>query len=233
MQLETLVRKLEAVLGANLNSVILYGSAAAGDHSGRRSDYNVLVVAGTLGSDVLAALAPVARAWKRAGNPPPLLFTRERLQRSADVFPIELLDMRDCHRVLHGEDVLATVEVSRENLRLEIEHELKGKIIQLREGYLLAAGSRRRVRRLLVGVLSTFEVLFRAALRLYGPDVPAVKQEAVRRLAAHVPFDVEVFAALDAIKRGTGGGADGPDALFSRLLAAAEAVADAVDRGGA
>ena len=42
--LDQLVGKLRTALGADLVSVILYGSAATGEHNTKFSDYNVLCV---------------------------------------------------------------------------------------------------------------------------------------------------------------------------------------------
>ena len=44
MTLDELVTQLRAAYGARLSSVVLYGSAAGGDHIKDRSDYNVLVL---------------------------------------------------------------------------------------------------------------------------------------------------------------------------------------------
>lgn len=226
---ETLAEKLEQVLGAELRSVVLYGSAAAGDHVGKSSDYNVLVVATELGVRQLERLAPLSSSWRKAGNPPPLYFTLERLQKSADVFPIELMDMRESHRVLYGEDVLAAVEIQPENLRLILERELKSVLIQLREGFLLAEARPKRVRQLLVDSLSTVLVLFRATLRLFQTDVPRLKIEAMRALKSHIGFDDAVFIQIEALKKGRGVDGADPLELFQTYLETVESVTDKVD----
>lgn len=227
---EKLVEALKKDLGDGLKSVILYGSAATGDHAGRRSDYNVLVVVERLGVPELKAMSRTAATWAGQGNPPPLLFTVERLAKSSDVFPIELTDMKEAHKVLHGEDVLADLKVSEENLRLELEHELKGKLIQLRERYLLTGGRAKRVAELMVRSLSTFLVLFRASLRLFEDNVPPKKLEALAALRKHVSFDEDVFRTIHRMKEGSARPPD-PDVepLFERYLQAVEAVVDAVD----
>ena len=145
MTIEQLVEQLKKALPDGLKSVVLYGSAAAGDHVSKRSDYNVLVVTEQLGLSELKALSKPASAWVKAANPPPLLFTLDRLKKSSDVFPIEFLDIKETHKILFGEDFLQDIEVHTENLRLELEHELKGKLIQLRERYLLANGKPKQV----------------------------------------------------------------------------------------
>lgn len=54
---EQLVERLKAAAPGVVRSVLLYGSAAAGDHAWKRSDYNVLVVAERLGLAELKAIS--------------------------------------------------------------------------------------------------------------------------------------------------------------------------------
>lgn len=230
MKPEQLTEALKTTFGENLKSVVLYGSSAAGDHTGKRSDYNVLAVLNRLGAEELEVFSKTARRWVKAGNPPPLLMTPGWLTASADVFPIEFADIRQAHRILYGEDLVSGIRISQADLRLELERQLKERLLQLRESYLLrAAGSGREIRDLLIRSLSTFLVLFRAALRLWEPEVPPKKMEAARRLARHVPFDVEVFDQLGRAKA-TGRLQEQPRALMVRVLAAVERVSEAVDQ---
>jgi hypothetical protein len=226
---ENLAQELQSVAAQNLRSVVLYGSAAAGDHVGKRSDYNVLVVLDRLGVEELLSLSNVSARWAKAGNPPPLLFTQQQLKVSADVFPIELADMRDSRRILYGEDPLEKTVVSLEPLRHELEHQLRGKLIQLRERFLLAGGKPAQVRELLVNSLSTFLVLFRAALRLQGGTPPVKKMEALAALRKHIDFDDEVFRRVEEIKEGRKHKETDALLLFARYLKAVETVAEAVD----
>ncbi len=231
MKPEDLVQKLEQALGSGVRSVVLYGSAAAGDHVGKRSDYNVLVVADTLGLKELLALSKPSAAWRKAGNPSPLFFTMERLQKSADVFPIEILDIKESHRVLSGEDVLDQIEVHTENLRLILEHQLKSSLIRLREGFLLTEGKSKRVLELMIDSISTILVLFRAALRIYQDEVPPRKMDALSALASHLRFDESVFVTIEDLKEGLGGGKEiNTLDLFDTYLTTIESVVDMVDQ---
>ncbi len=230
MKLEQLTQGLKKACGDNLKSVILYGSAAAGDHAGKRSDYNVLVVAGDLSKDALKAFSKTAKAWARAGNPAPLLFTMERLKNSTDVFPVELLDIKECHQILFGEDVVSDLEISTANLRLQIEHELRGNLIQLRQQYLLATGNSKEVCALMVRSLSSFLVLFRASLRLFATDIPQKKFQALEKLNETVPVPCEVFQTVQNLKDGSlKPKAVDADAIFEKYINAVESVTDAVD----
>lgn len=227
---EKLVEELKQTCPTGLKSIVLYGSAAAGDHAGKRSDYNILVVTDDLGVATLNALSKTAAKWARAGNPAPLMFTDERLSQATDVFPVELLDIRECHKVLHGADPVAGLEIDTKNLRLQIEHELRGKLIQLRQHYLMTGGKAKAVADLMIGSLSTFLVLFRAALRLFDDAVPQKKLEALEKLASHLEFDVSVFKSVQQLKDGTVKAKDVDIAeLFGNYIKSIECVIDAVD----
>jgi len=227
---EKLVEELKQACPKGLKSVVLFGSAAAGDRVDKKSDYNVFVVTEDLGLETLNAISKTATAWSKAGNPAPMLFTEERLAQATDVFPIELLDIRECHKVLHGEDLVAGLEIDTKNLRLEIEHELRGKLIRLRQSYLLTQGKSKAVADLMTQSLSTFLVLFRASLRLFEDQVPQQKFAALEKLAAHLEFDGAVFQTVQDLKDGTQkakGVAVGE--LFNTYLKTIERVIDAVD----
>lgn len=228
---EQLVDQLKQARLEALRSVVLYGSAAAGDFVPKTSNYNVLVVVDRLGLAELDTLSKLALRWAREGNRPPLLFTPAELQRSADSFPIELLDIRQSHRVLYGEDPTVNVNADRAHLRLQLERELKEKLLALREGYLLAAGRPRPILRLLTSSVAGLLVLFRAALRLFQEDVPAGKLDALRLLAERIPFDPQPFVEVDDLKhrrrRARGVAAS---ALFESCLKTVEEVVEAIER---
>ncbi|MDK2963520.1 MAG: hypothetical protein PWQ29_914 [Verrucomicrobiota bacterium] len=231
MSPEQFTEQLKIICGDNLQSVILYGSAAAGDYAEKGSDYNLLVVLNDLSPAALQSLAKPVSAWERAGNPPPLLFTRKRLAEAADVFPIELLDMCDTRRVLHGDDVIDGIRPDTANLRLQVERELRSALIQLRRNYLSASGSPRRLAALLTGSVSSVLAVFRAALRLYESPVPAEKFMALEKLNEHIPVSTESFRQILAMKTGALKLKDADAGrLFEDVLKSIEAVVDAVDQ---
>lgn len=227
---EDLVSALRSLKRPVLHAVLLYGSAAAGDHIKRRSDFNLLIVAETLFPEDLRALRETTRRWVREGHPPPMLLTLAQLRESCDVFPIEILDIQDNHRLLLGTDVVGNLKVEVGNLRLQLEHELKAKLIQLRESYLLTGGKPRRVLRLVTGSLSSILVLARGALRLFTSDVPSQKLEAVRRLSAYLALEVAVFEQAARLREGGLSARQvDPEALFARYLGAVEELVRQVD----
>jgi len=231
MSPEQFTEKLKTVCSDNLQAVVLYGSAAAGDYAAKGSDYNLLVVLNDLSPAALRSLAKPVAAWGRAGNPRPLLFTSKRLTDAADVFPIELLDMRDSRKVLFGDDVIAGIHLDAANLRLQVEHELRSALIQLCRSYLSVSESPRRLAALLTGSLSGVLTLFRAALRLYENPVPAEKFQALEKLNGYVPLNLESFRQIQALKTGALKIKKvDAEQLFAEYLKSIEAVVDAVDR---
>jgi predicted nucleotidyltransferase len=228
---EKLVDELKQALPNVLRSVVLYGSTAAGDHVAGKSDYNVLVVAERLGVAELNALSSVGVAWAKAGNRPPLLFTPKELARSADVFPIELLDIQDSRKLLFGDDPLTGIKIDHAHLRVQLEHDLKAKLLYLRERYLLTRGKTSPVLDLMTDSLSTFLVLLRAALRLYEGKAPPRKLDATLALAKHISFEPQVFVTVSELKSGSRKRSQVSAAsLFESYLQAIEQIVEALDQ---
>jgi hypothetical protein len=172
---------------------MLYGSTARGTQAAGRSGLDVLVVLRDAGAESLHKAAPVLAAWAKAGNPPPLIQSEADWHASADVFPIEVEDIREAHRVLAGRDVTADVITTRDDQRRELEREARGKLIRLRAEYAVAAGDGATLAELLARATGTFVVLFRAALRLQGGALPEAPLEVVRATAKAAGFDAQPF----------------------------------------
>src|ERR1019366_4455162 len=139
------VSRLRAAGGANLESVILFGSAVAGDFHPEFSNVNLFCVIRDSSFAALQALAPAVKWWDSQKQPPPLFMTRDEIARSTDVFTIELLDMQQRHRVLFGEDVVKGLRISMHVHRVQVEYELREKLILLRQQVLLASGNNSRL----------------------------------------------------------------------------------------
>jgi hypothetical protein len=228
---EQLAADLAKALPEQLKCVLLYGSAAAGDFVPGASNFNVLVVVESLGVDELNALSPALVAWNRRGQPTPLFFTRQQLSESFNAFPIEFLDIQQSRRILWGSDVLAALRVGPAHLHRQVQRDLTGQLLKLRGRYLLAAGDSDGVTELMLTSLSTFLVLFRAALRLYQKDVPDIKLDALGALAKHISFDPRPFEALFELKQSRGERRSAlPDVSFASYLSAIECVAEAINR---
>ncbi|MEJ7624265.1 MAG: hypothetical protein WKF34_09760 [Pyrinomonadaceae bacterium] len=191
---------LRSTHGRNLSSVILYGSAAAGDFVPNQSDYNILIALNKIGPADLRNAHASIREWARLGNPVPVYFTVSELQNAADVFPIEFHQMSVARKVLFGPDVLAGLQISDKFLRLQCEYELRSKLIQLRRQYIPASASVDGLKRLMGESLASFAALFRAVLILRGFEPPATKHEIVELTAQHLGIDGAPFEKIFNIR---------------------------------
>lgn len=224
------VSRLREAAGANLDSVILYGSSVTGDFQAEFSNLNLFCVLRDNSFSSLQMLAPVAKWWDRQKQPPPLLMTRSELERSTDVFTIELLDMQQHHRVLFGEDVLQGLQIPLNLHRVQVEYELREKLILLRQQSLLLSDNKKGLWNLLVRSVPSFVTLFRHALIALG-EGPAGKREAVQILSKKLGFDpLAIQQVLDVRERKLDPSKVDSDDLFARYLATVEHVTAAVDQ---
>jgi len=229
--LSGLIDDLRATHGENLASVVLYGSAAAGDHIELRSDYNLLIALNRITpEDLRLAQAPM-REWQRLGHPLPVYFTVEELSDAGDVFPIEFHQMANARVVLFGKDPFEYVQLSDANLRHQTEYELRSKLIQLRRLYIPASVSIEKLCDLMSDSLASFAALFRAVLLLHGQQAPVAKPDCVRLTARLLKLDVAPFERIFQFRVGDNlpGSETEANELFGSYMLQIERVVEAVD----
>jgi predicted nucleotidyltransferase len=229
--LRELVDDLRATYGENLASVVLYGSAAAGDNVELRSDYNLLIALNRITpEDLRLAQAPM-REWQRLGHPLPVYFTVEELSDAADVFPIEFHQMANARVVLYGRDPFEFVELSTANLRHQTEYELRSKLIQLRRLYIPASVSIEKLCDLMSDSLSSFAALFRAVLLLFGEEAPVGKPDVVRATTRRLQLDPSPFERVFELRNDGKLPSSEKEAndLFAAYMFQIEQVVEAVD----
>jgi predicted nucleotidyltransferase len=195
-KLTDLVSRMKEFAGENLESLILYGSAARGDFKEGHSDLNVLCVLRSVTARELTRVTPVVHWWSKDHNEPaPLFFTAEELRQSADVFSIELLDMQKNRRVLYGADVVAGVPVPMNLHRVQVEHDLRTLLLKLRQHFLLNGQKENDLRAAAAKSSSSVLALLRHTLMAFDEEPPATAPEVFARIAALTGADAEAFAA--------------------------------------
>jgi predicted nucleotidyltransferase len=199
-ELTALVNRMTGALGDRLVCVILYGSAADGDHHGSFSDINLFCVLKHLTPKELADSEPIFRWWRELGHAAPLLMTEEETRSSTDCFPIEFHDMKERRKVLHGRDIIAEIEVDRRFWRAHLEHDLRAKLLRLRQQATGILSDRDRLLRLCIDSVSTFLVLGRHALLYSGRPVQGKKREIVSELESALGIPMTAFGELLSIR---------------------------------
>jgi hypothetical protein len=201
MTLDDLVSQLRVAFGPELRAIVLYGSAAAGEHLPKKSDYNTLVLVDSLEANRLQGASAAIKAWSDDGNPAPLTLTLDEWHGSSDIFPMEYADVMERHRVLFG-DFRTDVRVDQGHLRLQLEHEAMGTLLQLRRGALAAGNDPKAQLDLIERSSSTVMVVFRAVLRLRGEVPPTDNVELIQKVATAAGMDPTPFVQVIWHKRG-------------------------------
>lgn len=226
-----MVRRLVGALEARLSSVVVYGPAADGAHPTPGGAY-LLIVLVDLEPDALRRLREPVGWWLGRGHPWPRLFTPELLRASADVFPIELVDLAARHRVVFGPDPIEGIPIDPAHLRLQLERELREKLMRLREGYVECHGRRaaRGLEQLLAASYESFVRVFRATLRVLGAPAAGTDDEVMASLCAWLELSElspATFAEVARIARGERArDAEAVFASYYRALSVAEAHID-------
>lgn len=193
----------QRIFGSNLISIILYGSGASEDYLPGKSDLNFLITLTEPGIERLDLTLETVARWRKRNVAIPLFMTRAYLTGSLDAYPIEFLNMKQHYIVVAGEDVLAGLTFDPRHVRLQLERELRGKLLHLRSGYLATEGSARKIRELIGASLTAFVSLFGAMLYLKGAEIPPGKRNVIDAAGQAFGIDATVFHQCDQIRTKT------------------------------
>jgi predicted nucleotidyltransferase len=235
-ELKELVTKLEHAYHDRLVAVVLYGSGASADHHEKFSDLNVLCVLKEITVRELGESEPILRWWREHKHPAPLLLTEDEVHHSVDSFPIEFRDMKDRRKVLFGVDVIADVKVDGRYYRVQVEHELRSKLLRLRTRGAGVLSDPAALLTLCVDSVSTFCVLGRHALIAAGLGAKTEHRAVVRQLADTLRMDMTPFELLLDIREDKSGEnllesrfASDPGELFAGYMECVRRMVEFVD----
>ena len=229
---EALVRELQGALGARLRAAGVFGSAARGEWIRGLSDVNALVLLDDIDAPALRAAGPAARKAALA-SVRPLVMELDEWHRAADVFAIELADMKDASVPLLGDDPVTDVVIHPSVLRFQAERELRAKLLHLHAGMLVHAEDAARLGELFVRALPSFTTYLRAALRLAQQPVPAKSGETIEQGCRVAGTDPGPFLrVLEARQRGGALELSLADPLADQFNRAAEGLAAFTDAFG-
>jgi predicted nucleotidyltransferase len=226
-----LTERLTKTFSDRLVSVVLYGSAAAGEYDERFSDINVLCVLTQVTPMELRDSEAIFRWWRQKGNPAPLLLSEQEVQTSADCFPIEFHDMQERRRILAGTDLIESLPLDDRYYRAQVEYQLRAKLLRLRQKAAGVLNDKALLRRLLMDSVSTFCVLFRHALKLTGHSPNYCRRDIVDEAGRRFGIDQSPLLQILAMREGKLA-PDGvePEPLLAAYLTQIQAVIEIVDR---
>jgi predicted nucleotidyltransferase len=190
------------LFGDDLIAIVLYGSGARGEYVPKKSDLNFLIILSEAGIERLGNAIDVAAKWEKRSTPVPLFLTREYIESSLDAFPLEFFNIQSAYRVIYGDDMIGDLEIKRDNLRLQCERELKGKLLLLRESFLQAHGEARRLTELIRRSLPACISIFKALLHLKEERIPENNEALIQATAERFGLDRSLLRTLWQIKTG-------------------------------
>ncbi|MBI4361684.1 MAG: hypothetical protein HY558_00770 [Euryarchaeota archaeon] len=225
-RLESLAGEWAAALGPNLVSILLYGGSASGEAG--RGPLKVLVVVKHLDPSLLDALAPRVARWQKRRVPAPLLLTLEEVHDGADVFPLDLLDMAQSHRVLRGSNPFEGLQVKPQDVRLRLEYEVRSRLIRLRQVYLENLRRPRALARVLQTSAAALAPIARGLLHLKGLPGPPGRRQLFEAAAREYSLPMDGFERALSLRGGRLPKGEAPGAARD-LLALLERIEDLVD----
>ncbi len=169
---EEIISVVKNILGTNLVSLILYGSYVKNLFVKQKSDINLLIVRHKNNPNELMELNKPFLRWKRKFNfALPLVLTQEEINHSVDVYPMEYSDMKDNHKIIYGRDVFKTIKINYSNLRLELENQVKSKLIFLRESLIHYAHHQHILKEILFQTVPTLNIILQNIMKLNKKSV--------------------------------------------------------------
>jgi predicted nucleotidyltransferase len=227
-KIELFTEQLKSTYAQKLVSIIIYGSAASGEYVEKRSNINFLVI---LENNESAELKKAGRLINKFPAFEPLFLSQDYIERSADVFPIEFLDLKENYVLLYGKDILKNIAIDEKNLRFQCEHELKAKLIGLRQHYLVSNARGAYLYPVLLKAFTSVLHIARNILRLMGKAVPYKKEEILTELSKSLAIDMNVWGVLLSAKNKKIRVAENEkENLYLRFINEIEKIVEAVDK---
>ncbi len=98
----------------------------------------------------------------------PLIGSEQFFRDAADVFCMEMLELKENAEILYGKNIFSELEVKPENLRKQIEYELRSKLVVLKGAFVDLPLDRKVVDNIAYRSMYNFLLILRNLLRLKG-----------------------------------------------------------------
>jgi predicted nucleotidyltransferase len=179
------VRKSRQVFDSDLLSVVLFGSAAAGQMR-PSSDVNLLLVLRQLKLPAGEQLSEAARLAEAAVGLRVMFLLETEVAEAATAFALKFADMTDRHVLLFGRDPFAGLEIPRDAKISRLKQVLLNLVLRMREALVRSAGEETRRTRLIAEFAGPLRAAAVTLLELENRPAAASPKEALEQVAALV-----------------------------------------------
>jgi hypothetical protein len=192
---------VKVLFAEDLRGILVYGSATGKEFVQKRSDINTLILLKEVKPSHLKKYFPLQKKYHKKGIIAPLFLDWDYVLSSADVFPLEFLDIKENHLLLWGENPFKELVFDLKNLRFQCEQELKGKMIRLRQSYLELGGKPGELEKLLIKSFSSLSSALKGLLRLKNNERFKVDEDFSILLKREFQIETEVFSKVLNLKK--------------------------------
>lgn len=229
-ELVNLTEEISILCTENLVSIYLYGSAAGRHFDPNISNLNTFILLHKIGIEELKGVARIYKKRARLGFVAPLVLTTAYINSSTDVFPIEILDIKENSILLTGRDVLKDVAIDLSCLRGQCEREIKGQLVRFRGSFLEIEGDQKGMERLVTNAISGLIFPLKNILRLTGQKIPEGKDTVIIECCKILGVSDKPFLDALAIKKGEGKATlEGIYTIISDYMDALEEMSEKID----
>ena len=200
--LQRYVKETTALLGGQLEGILLYGSAVRGEFLPGRSNINLLLMLSSYDREGLKRYAKAHKRWSREQFVIPLVLTEADLTRPGTVFPLEYLEIQEQHRVLWGRDPFIGMHIDRTHLGYQVQQGLQGNLVQLRQRFIEGGGTEEAISMLLPLSLTALLPCLRGLQRLAGQPPLFQSDALLAGIQKMTGIDVTGFNEVLHLKRG-------------------------------
>ncbi len=137
---KTFVSRVQTLGGPNCLAITVFGTIATPNFDPAIHTAKSVVVLEQIDLSMLRELAKDGAKLGKAKISAPLIMTPVYVKGSLDAFPLEFLEIQQCHHCLVGPDYFSELSFEIQHIRLQCERELKTILIAMRQGLLAAAG---------------------------------------------------------------------------------------------
>ena len=195
--IDNICRQLPAVLGENLYSCVLYGSAVRGNVVPDVSDINILIVLNESTPDAHTAIAECLEGNLRID---PFIISRKGMERSFKVFAIKFRSIKRHYKVLCGADPVAGFSVSDDAVKFLCEQALRNLRLRSVHNYLRNRHHRQRYLNVLLNMHTAVFTDVTEILRLAGETPPNDYAERIPVIKRYFNADTTVLEDLLTVK---------------------------------
>lgn len=196
------VQDVVKTYGADLEGVLLYGSAVRKEFLPGRSNLNLLLFLSSYDAALLKRYAALHKRWSKEQIVVPMFLTNDDLQSAATVFPLEYLDMYECHRVLSGRDPFVGFKVETKYLAGEVLQSLRGNLLRLRQRFVEGGGTEEAAMILLPLSITALLPVLRGVQRVVGRPVLSHGEPLINDMEAMTGIDLSGLRDAFLLKRG-------------------------------